>query len=203
MLDRRECVAIISAAGQSSRMGQVKALLPWAGHPLVRYQCHQLEGFAQIITVLGAHAERIQAEANLPAHIKVVTNQNWARGRSSSLACAARAATPRPHGAILIAAVDQPLEAAVVDLLLANFDARRDEALIPTYGPRRGHPLLLSSRLHDALTELESPAYPQGLRSLVRDPLRRVRELPTQSPRVLADLNTPADYRRAHSEAQS
>lgn len=54
--------AILLAAGLSSRMGQLKALLPWKGRTLIQYQIEQMKQakINEIVIVLGYQAERVQ-----------------------------------------------------------------------------------------------------------------------------------------------
>ena len=52
--------AILLAAGESSRMGQLKALLPWRDTSLIEHQLRSLldAGVEQVVVVIGHDAER-------------------------------------------------------------------------------------------------------------------------------------------------
>ena len=54
--------AILLAAGESTRMRQQKALLPWQGTTLIQYQVSSLleAGVSQVVAVLGHHAETLR-----------------------------------------------------------------------------------------------------------------------------------------------
>ena len=53
--------AVLTAAGESTRMGQPKPLLPWRGATLIEYQVDSLSraGVSQIVVVLGHESEAI------------------------------------------------------------------------------------------------------------------------------------------------
>ena len=54
-------VAILLAAGESRRMGQLKALLPWQGTSLLQHQVAVLRngGVQRVMVVLGHQADRL------------------------------------------------------------------------------------------------------------------------------------------------
>ncbi len=187
-------------------MGQVKALLPWgaqAATPLVRFQCDVLAGLRDVVVVTGCHAERVEA-VTLPDNARFVRNSRWEDGRSTSVAAGATALRERAGGglrAILVVAVDQPLEAATVERLLGALADTPNGLVQPGWTdaegrPRRGHPLLFdATRLSElcAVHQLE-----QGLRTLV-EAVEPRRVLPGTAG-AGRDLNTPGAYRAALRE---
>lgn len=194
MLRRAEVVALVTAAGASSRMGTPKALLDWGGQPLVAHQAEALAGFAEVVVVLGAAREAIRAAAPLTSPARYVDNPAWAEGRSTSVEAGARALGAAAR-AVLVVAVDQPLEAAVVDALLAAFDPEAHAVAQPVRGGRRGHPLLLAASALPALRRASER--PEGLRDVVRDLRARAIEVEVASDGVHHDLNTPERYAAA------
>ena len=55
-------VAILLAAGESTRMGKPKQLLPWAGTTLIAWQVNQMKaaGAGEVVVVVGAAAHLVQ-----------------------------------------------------------------------------------------------------------------------------------------------
>ncbi len=100
-------------------MGQLKALLDWGGQPLVAHQCQALSGFAEVVVVVGHDANALRAVPLAPP-ARWVDNPDWALGRSTTFEAGARALSSSAR-ALLIAAVDQPLEPSVIEALLAAF----------------------------------------------------------------------------------
>lgn len=205
--------AIITAAGASTRMGSPKALVSLRGVPLLLHQLRVLEhagAFDPIVIVLGSEAAAIAEHvARWGTRARLVINERWAQGRSTSLEAAAKAimegeamgasakvespslqadvgAGPRLAG-LLVVAVDQPLDAEVVRALLAAGPG--PEVLIPSFAGRRGHPVVLPGALLSELTR--ASRHPEGLRDIVRGAAARIVEVAT--PRIHLDLNTPDD----------
>ena len=83
---------IILAAGESSRFGQPKQLLPFHGKTLVRTMIDAAReaGCSPIVVVIGSNSEKVQQEL---AHADVVKvqNKNWQRGIGSSIRTGAQA----------------------------------------------------------------------------------------------------------------
>ncbi len=188
--------AVILAAGASSRMGAVKALLPIAGETLlgrIIRLCHAA-GVARTVVVLGPpHGEKIAA--TLPPGIAAAWNPDPGRGMLSSVQAALPGLfTPQENGrGTLLWPVDVPLVAlhTVKQLLAGDLT----QLTAPCYGDRGGHPLWLPAALFPAVLALAATDTLRTLRQ--QHPLLRVA---VDDPGVLRDLDTPLDYRQALAE---
>ena len=62
MIEAGRTVAILLAAGASSQFGGTKALAPLSGSPLLQHvlDVAAVPGFAEIVVVLGHHADEIE-----------------------------------------------------------------------------------------------------------------------------------------------
>jgi molybdenum cofactor cytidylyltransferase len=187
-----QLAAVITAAGRSSRMGSLKALLNWRGRTLLAHQVHTLLPCYQVVVVLGFSADILWPHVPQAPNVEVVLNPDFDRGRSSSLLAAAWALQPEVE-AVLLVAVDQPLREEVIEALCAGFGPEA-LAAVPVYDGRRGHPVLLRSSLIPALRHVDTE--PEGLRTLLRRLGPAVQEIPVTYPDVSWDLNSPADYAR-------
>ncbi len=184
---------VILAAGESSRMGFPKALLPYRGATFLEYLVGLLSGRVDpLFLVLGHDADRIRAATRLPPNVRVLINENYQRGQLSSLHTAIRALEATATAGLLVALVDHPcIGAEVVEALLTVFAAERPDVLVPTFEGRRGHPMIFSARLFPEL--LEAPLE-QGARAVVRR--HAVREIAVSDPGILADIDDTETYRR-------
>ncbi|HEY8490431.1 MAG TPA: nucleotidyltransferase family protein [Dehalococcoidia bacterium] len=187
--------AILLAAGESRRMGQPKALLPWAGRPLITYQIQQLAaaGVERIVVVLGHQAEAIRPHAQAPG-VTAVVHAAYREGRASSLRAGAEAV---PDGAdpVLVLNVDQPRSAALLRTLIEAHRAAGARITAPVYRGRRGHPPVLAGDLLPALRAVDEAT--QGLRAVLAARAAEVHEAPVDDPTACLDLNTPEEYREA------
>jgi molybdenum cofactor cytidylyltransferase len=198
--ENRGIAGVILAAGESSRMGFAKALLPYRETTFVEYLAGLLadHGLDPLFLVLGHDAGRIRAAVRLPDPVRVLVNENYRQGQLSSLQVAIRAIQAEAVAlrGLLLAPVDHPcLSAEALQQLLAVFAAEQPDVAIPTAAGRRGHPVVFAARL---LPELLAAPLDQGARSVVRR--HEVREVPVGDEGVLADIDDPEIYRRVTGE---
>ncbi len=194
-------VALLLAAGESTRMGRSKQLLPWQGQTLIEYQVHQLlaGGCDAVIAVLGHHAEEIRPYAER-AGARVAINAAYHEGRAGSIRTGAQALPP-DTAAIVILNVDQPRPAALIRALIDTHRRDRNLITVPVYQGRRGHPAVLSGSLGGELAAVEEAS--EGLRAVMQRHAADRVELPVDDPAALLDLNLPADYEAARAAHES
>ena len=191
MIERSQFAAIITAAGESTRMGRTKALVPFNGLALIDHQIACLKGFGQIIVVTGHGGDEILAHVG---RALCVHNPDYQSGRSSSIEVGAKAIREDLNGALIVG-VAQPLVPDILSELLMTFDPSTQLAALPVMEGRRGHPVLCSSQL---FVELESCGEVQeGLRGILTRAGVKVCEVSVYDERIYADLNCPEDVEHA------
>ncbi len=192
--------AIVLAAGESTRMGRPKALLPWGDITLIEYQIQQLHdaGVEDIVVVLGHAAdevrEHVPPSTGSGGTIRVVVNEAFREGRASSLRAGA-AALPDDADAIVVLNVDQPRPSELLRRLLEAHAS--SEALIsrPVFGTKHGHPILLAGSLLGELRSVEEGS--QGLLGVVNAHRPEMRDVDLEHDGILIDFNTPEEYEKA------
>ncbi len=181
--------AIVLAAGASTRLGYPKSLAHVGAERALPRVLRVLRdaGIARPIVVLGAHADIIRKGADL-GDARVVVNEDWERGRTSTLKVgllALRASDPGPTGRLVIAPVDRPMFLAAD--VRALVDAPSAIAL-PLFEGRRGHPVVVSRSLDVELASLRDD---EPLSVVIRRDPARVVDVPVTHPGVLFNLDTP------------
>jgi molybdenum cofactor cytidylyltransferase len=196
--------AVILSAGESSRMGSPKALLPFRGSTFLG---HLLEVIHQSKTnaesgkeigctrvVLGAHTNEITEK--IPLHNSaIVLNPQWQQGQLSSIKEAIHSLKEIRTDGIILFLVDHPLVSAeLVGELVRQF-YRSDRAIVlPKFRGKRGHPVIFAARLYAELLDAPTEA---GARAVVWAHPDEVLEVPTKEEGVVMNLNDPEVLRRA------
>ncbi|CAG1004625.1 molybdenum cofactor cytidylyltransferase [Anaerolineales bacterium] len=179
--------AVILAAGKSVRMGQPKMLMPWGN-----------------TTVLGQVVQTLQAAG--VEDITLVTNSTIAGQVTSygvrvalsdegemleSVQIGLRAQKPSVE-AVLICLGDQPqAEEENVRRVCDGFRQSKSPLVVPSYQMRRGHPWLITRELWDEILQLRAPKSMRDFLNAYKDKIFYVE---CDSPTILQDLDTPADY---------
>ncbi|MCY4114550.1 MAG: nucleotidyltransferase family protein [Chloroflexi bacterium] len=184
---------MVLAAGRSERFGSPKPLIRWGDVTLVAHQVRTLAALdevAEVLVVTGHRAEDVRAALDgLPA--RTLHNPDYAQGRATSVACAARALPPDCDG-ILLVSVDQPLHSLALADLVAGWRAASGDIVRPVHEGRHGHPVIFPGDLRDELAAVDDST--EGPRAVVRRHAARLRDAPTAYPHVLLNLNTRAAY---------
>lgn len=183
---------VVLAAGESRRMGQLKALLPFGPRTVIELVLQPLLGahLSEVAVVLGHRADEIAAVLE-PLPVRLLYNPDYRLGMTSSVQVALRALDPVPD-AYLLALVDQPqISLQVVQQLLAAHARTRKGLIIPVWQGKRGHPLLLAAAYRTAVLALGPD---QGLNVVTRGYPYDTLELPIQTDDILRDMDYREDY---------
>lgn len=188
---------VVLAGGRSARMGSPKALLDFRGQSFVVRILEALEAL-EVKTravVVGPDAPRIRPA--LAGHdCLIVENADVDAGPIASLRAALRALEPVRPSALLVWPVDLPhVRVTTVERLLETHRRTGAPAVVPTFGERRGHPVLWGSALFDELLT-SAAATRHGARAVLQAHPAELTLVAVDDPAVTDDLNTPEDYER-------
>lgn len=192
--------AILLAAGESTRMGDLKALLDWGGRPLIAHQVAELlaGGVDQVVVVLGHEAGRLRAHLPDDPRVVVATNPDYRQGRSTSIRTGLVALAP-DIAAFLVVNVDQPTGREVIRDLIAAHRAAGALLSVPVREGKRGHPPLFSAVLRGEVATVSEDS--NGLKRIVRAHEPDILQVPISSPLVATNLNLREDYLTARKLA--
>jgi molybdenum cofactor cytidylyltransferase len=187
-------VALILAAGFSSRMETLKPLLPVGGSPLLERTIARFlqAGFGDVRVVVGHRAEEVIPIVNRLG-ARPIVNENYPSGMYSSVMAGVQTLGKNDDAFFLLPGdclLKRPETLAEMALV---FLRKQAGILHPTVGGRRGHPPLISARYKTAILSGEPPG---GLKALLADHEDDAVECEVDDEGVLIDLDTPQEYRR-------
>lgn len=190
---------IVLAAGASRRAGVFKPTYRLRGRPLVAHAVAGLAPWCARVTVVvghrGAEVARLVAES-VAGQVRVVVNPDHQEGMFTSVRRGFAAAGPA--AGIFVLPVDCPfVDDGVYGALARTFaDHRGERAVVPAFGERAGHPVLLPAIAARELIGVAPPGW------TLRDVVRRLQPLrvAVADAAVLMDLDTPADLAQAASK---
>jgi molybdenum cofactor cytidylyltransferase len=183
--------ALLLAAGQSRRMGEVnKLLVPLDGIAMVRRVAERVlaSSASPVIAVLGHERDQVRGALG-GLKLSCVYNPEFAGGISSSLK-RGLAALPADIDGVLVCLGDMPLVApAEIDRLIAAFNPLEGRAIIvPTRGGKRGNPVLWARRF---IPEMQEIAGDVGARHLIGAYPELIAEVEMTGDGVMLDIDTP------------
>lgn len=198
--------ALVAAAGASSRMGGVcKALLPYAAHvSFARRLCevYLVAGADPLVVTLPESPDDeglVRADLRgLP--VVLAKNEAPTLGLTGSVHAAL---THAPDAdALLLSPVDCPfIDAGLIHALVASLRNGAAAAAVPILAtssteiadPVRGHPAAFARATFELLWSAGDRGGPRAVLAALGDD---VIEVPWSDPRVVEDVDTPADYER-------
>lgn len=203
--------AIILAAGFSSRMGELKALLPLGDGGNVRNgdegngdertvleQCLTLfrqGGVEDLAVVTGHRADEVGAVAAL-AGARLVHNPDFASGMYSSIRAGVGALPDQCSGFFLLPVDISLVRCGTIKLLTRSFAQAPARIVYPVFAGRRGHPPLLAPDLIPIIMQHKHPQ--GGLRTLLAqveaEQPELVREVQVADANIHFDMDTPEDF---------
>jgi molybdenum cofactor cytidylyltransferase len=131
-----------------------------------------------------------------------VVNPEPERGQFSSLQCGLQEALNRDCDAAMITLVDKPpVKASTLEKLRMEFDfalAKGRWAVVPEYGGRHGHPIIIGRQMMEAF--LTAPAAANA-REVQHQYQSRIQYVAVDDAETTINLNTPEDYSRLGSQS--
>ena len=198
---------VILAAGESSRMGRDKALLPWPPQgpeprvarteTFLSANIHLLEAHTDMVLVVAGKNAHNLAPLVYASSAFLVVNPAPEQGQFSSLQIGLREVLNRGRDAAVVTLVDRPPvgSATLTQLRSVFIDAAAEEkwAVIPQYGEKHGHPVLIGREMIEAF--LRAPVT-SNAREIEHHHQARIVYVPVDDPHATLNVDTPEDYAR-------
>ena len=189
-------VAVVLSAGESSRMGRPKALLPIDGQTFIERIVAALKQtkVGKIIVILGHNGHELQSKiSHLP--VEILINTDYKLGQLSSLQLAVRNLQPDlACDGMLVHLVDHPyLAPALVEEMIRRFYETKKRIIVPKFHGKRGHPVIFSNALFD---EILSAPMEEGAKAVVNAHRAETLEIETEEEGIAVDIDTPELYQQ-------
>lgn len=202
---------LILAAGESSRMGSDKALLPWPppqngappGQDTFLSSCiRSLSLSTDFMLVVAGRNESVLAPVVYANGASLIVNPNPERGQFSSLQIGVREVLNRGRDAAVITLVDRPpASPETVETLRRAYEAASQDiwAIVPEFSGQHGHPFIAGRELIEAF--LRAPAS-AAARDIEHQHQAHIQYVPVSDPNVVLNINTPDEYQQLSSPSR-
>ena len=191
---QRPIAAIVLAAGQASRMGEPKVLLPWTDkHTIIEHIIQQLHRarIETINVVTGYYRDEVKILAKAMGARPIHNRAHKTGEMLSSLKTGLRS-LPDNIAAALVVLGDQPrIQPRVIYEILKAYAAGHGELIAPTYEDRRGHPILIGRKYWSEILALRNYQSPRDVITAHNSELISIK---VNTDSVLRDIDTPEDY---------
>ena len=189
--------AIILAAGQSTRMGVSKMLLPWKDATVLDavINLSLSSRLKPIVVVTGAFHAPIQNKlAAYGGQIVEIHNPQYiAREMFFSLKMAIQELQGKCDAAMIFLGDQPQIPLAIVEAIIHKYRISHPQIILPSYNMRRGHPIMIHQ---DYFREILSMPDSGNLKDFMIRNSTAIEYLLVDSPEVLEDIDIPADYDR-------
>lgn len=193
---------VILAAGESSRMGSDKALLPWppaadgpaANETFLSSNIRLLNSVCDFVVVVAGANSSLLTPIAYASGAFLITNQDPSRGQFSSLQLGLQDVLDRGRDAAVVTLVDRPPVRPSTLATLRQTFASADQktwAIVPEYAGKHGHPYLIGREMIEAF--LRVPAASTA-REVEHGHQPHVQYVAVDDPLATANINTPEDY---------
>lgn len=196
----RKVSAIILAAGQGTRIGRQKMLLPWGKATILERVIDNvlLSGVSEVVVVLGYKAEEMRGrlEPNLAANpnrskVKIIINPLFEEGISSSLIRGVEA-LGRDCDATMVVLGDQPqIGPEIMRKIIKSFASHNKSIAIPSFKGQKGHPVIIDLKFKQEILNLKGDI---GAREVVKSYPEDILEVDISSQEIIRDIDTLQDY---------
>ena len=195
--------AVILAAGESTRMGTDKALLPWppaapgsppSGQTFLSAAIQALSPFSDKVIVVAGKNETALTPVVYANGASLVPNPEPDRGQFSSLQVGLRYLLSEGRDAAMVTLVDRPpVKATTLKTLCSTFAQAASEvwAVVPEYNGKHGHPFLVAREMIEAFLKASSVA---TAREIEHQNVQHVAYVAVDDPLVTLNVDTPEEY---------
>jgi molybdenum cofactor cytidylyltransferase len=184
--------AIVLAAGESKRMGEMKQLLPWKGKTVIEAVIDNLlsSKLDEIIVVLGYNREKITGFIK-DKNVKIAFNENYKDGMFLSIKAGLSLLSDKCRSFMIVLG-DQPhIKSDTIDIVIDEFLRGNKGILSPIFKGKKGHPIIFDIKYKEDIMKLNNNA---TLRDVIKDNRDDILMVDVEDEGVTKDLDKREDY---------
>jgi molybdenum cofactor cytidylyltransferase len=194
---------VILAAGESSRMGRDKALLPWpppaagqmaSSETFLSAAIRSLAAATEFVLVVVGENEAALAPIIYAHGASLVVNPDPGRGQFSSLQVGLHEVLNHGRDAAMITLVDRPpIGSTTIQTLHDAFEAAGQNiwAVVPEFSGKHGHPYLVGREMMEAFLRVPATSIARDIEHAHQ---QHIQYFKVDDPLVAVNVNTPEDY---------
>ena len=203
MIRASSFAGLILAAGESSRMGRDKALLPWpppasgqspSSETFLSAAIRSLSEATEFVLVVVGKNEAALAPIIYSEGASLVVNPDPSRGQFSSLQIGLHEVLNHGRDAAMVTLVDRPpVSATTIQTLHDAFETAGQNtwAVVPEYSGKHGHPYLVGREMMEAFLRVPATSVARDIEHAHEEHIQYVS---VEDSLVALNINTPEDY---------
>ncbi|MEM1524539.1 MAG: nucleotidyltransferase family protein [Nitrososphaerales archaeon] len=188
----RSIIAIILAAGASTRFKENKMLYKLNGEPIIRRVVSKVlkSVVDKVVVVVGYESEKVKSVIS-DLNCNIVYNPKYEEGMSTSVKAGLSHVINEAEAIVIIPGDCAFIEAEDVNKVVKEFKECGEDIIVISYKGRKGHPILFSKRIFNDISNINEKG--MGLKEVLIKYSNKIRKVESESPRVLIDIDTKED----------
>jgi molybdenum cofactor cytidylyltransferase len=186
---------VILAAGDSTRMGQDKALLPWQGGTFLSAAINVLKPVTELVIVVGGKNTNSLLPTIYQTGAFITENHHTERGQFSSLQIGLQEVLNRGRDTAIIALVDRPApHIKTVQAIKRHFLEVLEKgawAAVPEFEGKHGHPFVAGREMIERFLRASQDSTARDVEHAAQ---QHISYLKVNDPLVIANVDTPEQY---------
>jgi len=188
---------VILAAGDSTRMGQDKALLPWQGGTFLSSAIDVLKPVTELVIVVGGKNTNSLLPTIYQKGAFITENHHTERGQFSSLKIGLQEVLNRGRDTAIVALVDRPApRVATVRAIKKHFLESVETgawAVVPEFEGKHGHPFIAGREMIERLLRAPQDATARDVEHAAQE---HISYFAVNDPNVIMNVDTPEEFQR-------
>lgn len=186
---------VILAAGDSTRMGQDKALLTWQGGTFLSAAINVLKPLTELVIVVGGKNTNSLLPTIYQTGAFITENHHTERGQFSSLQIGLQEVLNRGRDTAIIALVDRPApHIKTVQAIKRHYlDALETGAwaVVPEFEGKHGHPFVAGREMIERFLRAPQDSTARDVEHAAQ---QHISYFKVNDPLVIANVDTPEQY---------